>query len=252
MPAALSKSSKKASTARSNNKSPRQRNYVITCEGVIIVFKTVVPGSLYIITGDGKQKCIEIKVDPASVGQPAVAGADRPRDINVTATIRTLDVGGGPVKEEIEVKVEEWDEAEGEIVPSNETPPPAAPPAHAAESSTQKRSKPSVSTSAKPQKPADPKSSPSTSSSRSSPDLSLAPTILTTPPNAYRPPASMRSRVAANDVVPPAAALPPTKTKSSPKKRDASEMDSSESDDGRKRVRVEEKPLRSQRKTRAS
>ncbi|KAJ7026923.1 hypothetical protein C8F04DRAFT_100245 [Mycena alexandri] len=252
MSAALSKSAKKGSTPRN---ALRQRNYAITCEGIIIVFKTVVSGSLFIITGDGKQKCIELKVDAASVGQPVIAGADRPRDINVTATIRTLDVDGGPVRkeEEVEVKIEEWDEVEGEIVTSNQGAPSAATapraPIPAPESSTQKRVfKPSASETSK--KDVDPKA---TKASAPLASGSLAATH-SKPPTAKAAamspkPARTRSRGSANDGVPAAAALPPARL--SPKKRGASEIDS-ESDDSRKRVRVEAKPLRSPRKTRAS
>ncbi|KAJ7018475.1 hypothetical protein C8F04DRAFT_382609 [Mycena alexandri] len=256
MSAVLSES-KKVST-RSSGKSPRQRNYAITCEGIIIVLKTMISGSLFIITGDGKQKCIELKVDAASVGQPVIAGADRARDINVTATIRTLDIDGGPVKkeEEVEVKIEEWDEVEGKIVTSNQdapfvaTAPPAATPA--AESSTQKRgSKPSASVKSKKNvEPKAPKASAPSASGSSTLTRSRASTVKAIPKSAMPPtPARTRSRVSANVVVPVPAAFPPARL--SPKKRDASEMDS-ESDDSRKRVRVEEKPVRSSRKARAS
>ncbi|KAJ7127350.1 hypothetical protein C8R43DRAFT_697236 [Mycena crocata] len=64
-----------------------QRSYAVTCAGIIVILKTLVPGSLFIITGDGKRKCIEIKVDAASVG-PSI----RPGDVK--ATVRTLSVDG--------------------------------------------------------------------------------------------------------------------------------------------------------------
>ncbi|KAJ7806329.1 hypothetical protein B0H14DRAFT_3767951 [Mycena olivaceomarginata] len=71
-------------------------------------FAGEVAGSLYIITGDGKRKCIEINVDDASVGKARRAGDKDVGNINVTATVRTLSVDGGPVEdEETEVKVEE-------------------------------------------------------------------------------------------------------------------------------------------------
>ncbi|KAJ7484981.1 hypothetical protein B0H11DRAFT_1147545 [Mycena galericulata] len=94
MPAILSKS----------EKSKTQRNYAITCNGVIVVLQTLVSGSLYIMSGNGKQKCIEIKIDAASVGQ-----AVRPGD--VVATVRTLSADGVPQNdgeedEEEVVKVE--------------------------------------------------------------------------------------------------------------------------------------------------
>ncbi|KAJ7870487.1 hypothetical protein B0H14DRAFT_2725894, partial [Mycena olivaceomarginata] len=85
--------------------SQKQRNYAITCGGIVLVLKTQVAGSLYIITGDGKRKCIEIKL---IVGKARRAGDKDVGNINVTATVRTLSVDGGPVEdEETEVKVEE-------------------------------------------------------------------------------------------------------------------------------------------------
>ncbi|KAF7333536.1 hypothetical protein MVEN_02369900 [Mycena venus] len=110
MPSALSSGSKSNSkkAATQPSQPQRQRNYAITVGAIVIVLKTLVPGSLYIITGDGKRKCIEIKIDAANVGPPRRTEDEDVKDINVTATVRTLSVDGGPVKdEETEVKVEE-------------------------------------------------------------------------------------------------------------------------------------------------
>ncbi|KAJ7727205.1 hypothetical protein B0H16DRAFT_1697778 [Mycena metata] len=180
---------------------------------------------------------------PASVGQPAVAGTDRPRDINVRATIRTLHVDGGPVKkeEEVEVKVEEWDEVEGKIATSDQDALSVAAEPHAPtpalESSTQKRVS-KLPASVIKSKDVEPKASKASASSASGSSAAPRPTVKHT----------IKSAMPPTDVA-PAAAVPPAK--SSPQKRVASEMDS-ESDDSRKRVRVKEKPLRSQRKTRAT
>jgi hypothetical protein len=54
-------------TRHTPRRSQKQRNYAITCGGIVLVLKTQVAGSLYIITGDGKRKCIEINVDVSAV-----------------------------------------------------------------------------------------------------------------------------------------------------------------------------------------
>jgi hypothetical protein len=59
-----SKSKQVSVTTRHAPRQPqKQRNYAITCGGMVVVLKTQVAGSLYIITGVGKRKCIEINID---------------------------------------------------------------------------------------------------------------------------------------------------------------------------------------------
>ncbi|KAJ7116644.1 hypothetical protein C8R44DRAFT_211944 [Mycena epipterygia] len=97
MPATLSK------FAISPGQSQRQCNYAITCCGIIIVLQTLVPGRLYIITGDGQRRCIEIKIDASNVG-PSLQTKD------VKATVQTLTVDSllAPApNEQVEVTVEE-------------------------------------------------------------------------------------------------------------------------------------------------
>ncbi|KAK7063817.1 hypothetical protein R3P38DRAFT_2756654 [Favolaschia claudopus] len=74
----------------------RQRNYVITIGTIVIVLKTTVSGSLYIITADGKQKCLEIKVEAGNIG-PVRRADDKTTDteeLTVTATVRDVFVDG--------------------------------------------------------------------------------------------------------------------------------------------------------------
>ncbi|KAJ7187125.1 hypothetical protein C8R46DRAFT_1274255 [Mycena filopes] len=232
------------------SKPPFQRTIAITVGGIVIVLHTTVSGSIFVITGDGKQKCIEIKVAAPGPSRPLVAGANRPFDseINVTATIRTMDAQGNTVKteEDVDVKVEEWDDVEEKIVTSARVKSESAP---AAELSASKQiSKPSTSQKSKNDvKPKAPMAS-TPSSARSSPppprsSLASAPTIA----KFAMPPPPTRSDASSST-----SAMPPPKA--SPKKRGASEL---ESDDpggepsGSKRVRVEAKlPRGSRRKTR--
>ncbi|KAJ7102857.1 hypothetical protein C8R44DRAFT_347582 [Mycena epipterygia] len=79
----------------------RQRNYAITCCGIVIVLQTMVPGTLYIITGDGQRRCIELKIDAADAGLTH-------QTKNVHATVRTLSIDGMPAQnEEATVTVQE-------------------------------------------------------------------------------------------------------------------------------------------------
>ncbi|KAJ7757416.1 hypothetical protein B0H14DRAFT_2976580 [Mycena olivaceomarginata] len=102
-------------TRHTPHRSQKQRNYAMTCGR----------GSLSIITGDGKRKCIGINVDVRREcgGKLAELEIRTSGNINVTATVRTLSVDGGPAEdEETEVKVE---------VATNQTPE-----THAAENTT--------------------------------------------------------------------------------------------------------------------
>jgi hypothetical protein len=54
-------------TRHTPRRSQKQRNYAITCGGIVVVLKTHVAGSLYIITGNRKRKCIEIYADVSVV-----------------------------------------------------------------------------------------------------------------------------------------------------------------------------------------
>ncbi|KAJ7806343.1 hypothetical protein B0H14DRAFT_3484157 [Mycena olivaceomarginata] len=216
-----------------------------------------VAGSLYIITGDGKRKCIEINIDDASaMGKARRAGDKDVGNINVTATVRTLSVDGGPVEdEETEIKVEEL-QNDGETlealsslqrtpVATNPTPETYAPkiprnrlrqiPQVQLPASTQTKRR--IEPTSPPSIPA--ASQPSTSKMSSSSTVAAAPQTR-----------SMRRDTKAGTVMPPTAPASP-----SPKKRGASEMESSDTVQGssasvnggsKKRVKVaEEKPPRS-------
>ncbi|KAJ6552005.1 hypothetical protein DFH09DRAFT_1319401 [Mycena vulgaris] len=63
----------------------RQRNFAISCYGIVVLLQTLVAGSLFIITGDKDRKCIEIKI--ASTDHGAAL-----QSIDVSATVRTLSV----------------------------------------------------------------------------------------------------------------------------------------------------------------
>ncbi|KAJ6489233.1 hypothetical protein C8R47DRAFT_478502 [Mycena vitilis] len=100
-----------------------QRNYAISVGGTFIVLKTVVPGTLYIITADDKRKCIEIKVEPIS-GKAHRRSQAQIGDLNVTATVRTLTEDGKPIKQEkiepgteLQIGFGEWDEDEKKFIP---------------------------------------------------------------------------------------------------------------------------------------
>ncbi|KAJ6552019.1 hypothetical protein DFH09DRAFT_1167739 [Mycena vulgaris] len=72
----------------------RQRNFAISCYGIVVLLQTLVAGSLFIITGDKDRKCIEIKI--------AVL-----QSTDVSATVMTLSVDGVLGKDEAAtVKVE--------------------------------------------------------------------------------------------------------------------------------------------------
>ncbi|KAJ6542025.1 hypothetical protein DFH09DRAFT_1174483, partial [Mycena vulgaris] len=78
----------------------RQRNFAISCYGIVVLLQTLVAGSLFIITGDKDRKCIEIKI--ASTDHGAVL-----QSTDVSATVRTLSVDGVLGKDEAAaVKVE--------------------------------------------------------------------------------------------------------------------------------------------------
>ncbi|KAJ7328908.1 hypothetical protein DFH08DRAFT_883520 [Mycena albidolilacea] len=244
-------------TRHTPRQSQKQRNYAITCGGIVVVLKTQVAGSLYIITGDGKRKCIEINIDDASVGKARRAGDKGTGNINVTATVRTLYVDGGPVEdEETEVKVEELQDDEETLdalsglqrTSAATTPTPET---HTAENTTQLSATntpivasvlPVTQTKRRiePTSPSTPAASqPSTSHTSSSSTVAAATQTR-----------SMRRDTKAGAAMPPTAPASP-----SPKKRSATEMESSDAVQGpsalvnggsKKRVKVaEEKPPRS-------
>ncbi|KAJ7666582.1 hypothetical protein DFH06DRAFT_1184211 [Mycena polygramma] len=104
-----------------------QRNYAITVGDTFIVLKTVVPGTLYIITADDQRKCIEIKVEPIS-GKAHRRSQTEIGDLNVTATVRTLTEDGTPIKQEkiepgteLQIGLGEWDEDEKKFIPDEAT-----------------------------------------------------------------------------------------------------------------------------------
>ncbi|KAJ7801604.1 hypothetical protein B0H14DRAFT_2895074 [Mycena olivaceomarginata] len=250
-----SKSKQVSVTTRHAPRQPqKQRNYAITCGGIVVVLKTQVAGSLYIITGDGKRKCIEINIDDASVGKARRAGDKDVGNINVTATVRTLSVDGSPVEdEETEVKVEELqdDEETPDALSGLQRTPVATnptPETRAAENTTQSPAThtPKLSASTQTKRRIEPTSPPSTpaASQPSTSKMSSSPTVV-----AATHMRSMRRDTKAGAAMPPTMAGSP-----SPKKRGASEMESSDAVQGsstpvnggsKKRVKVAEKPLRS-------
>ncbi|KAJ7187106.1 hypothetical protein C8R46DRAFT_1184816 [Mycena filopes] len=218
---------------------PYQCTIAITVGDIVIVLHTTVSGFIFVITGDGKQKCIEIKVAAPGPSRPLVAGANRPIDseINVKATIRTMDAHGNTVKteEDVDVKVEacasltfgtKWDDVEEKIVPSGHVKSESVP--AAALSAPKQISQPFASKKSK--NDVTPVASASSPTPRSS--LAINPTVA----NFATPPTRSDASTSTSAMLPP---------KVSPKKRDASELEG-------KRVRVEAKPARSPRKTRAS
>ncbi|KAJ7824171.1 hypothetical protein B0H14DRAFT_2824479 [Mycena olivaceomarginata] len=226
----------------------KQRNYAITCGGIVVVLKTQVAGSLYIITGDGKRKCIEINIDDASVGKARRAGDKDVGNINVTATVRN------PIYEETEVKVEELqdDEETPDALSGLQRTPVATnptPETHAAENTTQSpaTNTPKLPASTQTKRRIEPTSPPSipAASQPSTSKTSSSSTVAAAPQTR-----SMRRDTKAGAGMPPTAPASP-----SPKKRGASEMESSDAIQGssasvngrsKKRVKVaEEKPPRS-------
>ncbi|KAJ7667413.1 hypothetical protein B0H17DRAFT_1210214 [Mycena rosella] len=86
----------------------QQRNYAITCAGIVVVLQTLVPGSLFILSAGRERKCVEIRIDPANVGKGL-------QSMDVKATIRTMAVDGLPERqEEAAVTVEELEDSEFE------------------------------------------------------------------------------------------------------------------------------------------
>ncbi|KAJ7843819.1 hypothetical protein B0H13DRAFT_132113 [Mycena leptocephala] len=258
------------------SKPQRQRNYAITCGGMVIVLKTIISGSLFIITADGTRKCIEIKVDAASVGTARRPG-DENGDVNVTATVRTLSVEGVPVKnEDNEVKLEVLEDDDERLIAYGLSGRPAAGAgvernpavADVAEDSTQapQGNLPKIATSAqsnhhsKPSSPLDSGSSSSTSPSSTervptakNSHTAMASTVEPQPkPEGSSASKAVRPRHDSGDPIPreigPDPAMPPPAIPStpSPKKRAASEMDSEPAESSkrsaaggsRKRVRV--------------
>ncbi|KAJ7835635.1 hypothetical protein B0H14DRAFT_2795446 [Mycena olivaceomarginata] len=251
-----SKSMQVSVTTRHAPRQPqKQRNCAITCGGIVVVLKTQVAGSLYIITGDGKRKCIEINIDDASVGKARRAGDKDVGNINVTATVRTLSVDGSPVEdEETEVKVEELqdDEETPDALSGLQRTPVATnptPETHAAENTTQSpaTNTPKLPASTQTKRRIEPTSPPSipAASQPSTSKTSSSSTVAAAPQTR-----SMRRDTKAGAGMPPTAPASP-----SPKKRGASEMESSDAIQGssasvngrsKKRVKVaEEKPPRS-------
>ncbi|KAJ7773689.1 hypothetical protein DFH07DRAFT_1057209 [Mycena maculata] len=86
MPATLSKSQILPGWIRS--KQPR-RSYAIACRGIVVVLQALVPGSLYIRTGDETQSYIEVTINAAAASHSATVQSG-----DVVATVRTLSADG--------------------------------------------------------------------------------------------------------------------------------------------------------------